>query len=178
MTKKEATAPGLIVYSSKTGNTRSIAMGVFSAFGNRASISSVGSVSSVEPYSWLILGFWVDRGTMDPKAKDFLQSVRGHRIALIGTLGAYPDSAHATRVKEETQSLVSLENECLGCFLCQGRIDPALTKQFETYPPDHPHYMSEERKKRHLEAANHPNDEDIRAAVKACEKMLQFTDAA
>jgi hypothetical protein len=56
--------------------------------------------------------------------------------------------------------------------LCQGKIDPALTEQFKSLPPNHPHAMSDERMKRHLETAKHPDQADIERALAACKTML------
>ncbi len=58
------------------------------------------------------------------------------------------------------------KNEIFGHFICQGKIDPALTEKFKDLPPDHPHAMTPERKARHEEAKKHPDSNDLK---KACE---------
>jgi flavodoxin len=169
------TTGGLIVYSSKTGNTRKLAEGI-----HRGLTEALGAVriAAVEENpdpagaDWLLVGFWADQGNADQKALNYLKSLEGHRIGLFGTLGAYPDSDHARDIRKGVQDLVGEKNTVLGCFLCQGKIDPALTERFKRLPADNPHAMTPERMERHLEAAKHPDEKDLEAAVTACLSMV------
>jgi flavodoxin len=173
---------GLIVYSSKTGNTRKVAEGIhrgltelWGAGTERAPELRIAAVEE-NPDSagadWILLGFWADRGTADSKALQYLKTLEGRSIGLFGTLGAYPDSQHARDVGKRVWDLAAEKNTVLGCFLCQGKIDPALTEQFKNLPAGNPHAMTEERMKRHLEAAKHPDEQDLRDAAEACRSML------
>ncbi|ADK80258.1 flavodoxin family protein [Sediminispirochaeta smaragdinae] len=164
---------GLIIYSSKTGNTRTLARGVVQGLGMRVKLAAIEENLDALSFSWVIIGFWVDRGDLDAKARSYVETLSGCKVGLIGTLGAYPDSPHAKDVENHVRDVISARNKYLGCFLCQGRIDPALTRKFEQLPPDHPHAMNEERRKRHTEAAFHPNDADIAAATAACAEMIK-----
>jgi flavodoxin len=179
---------GLIVYSSKTGNTRKLAEGI-----RRGLVEALGSgpggvpeirIAAVEENpdpngaDWLLLGFWADRGTADHKARDYLESLEGRRIGLFGTLGAEPDSKHAGDIQNRMRELAAKKNTVLGCFLCQGKIDPALIERFKNLPPDNPHAMTEERKKRYLEAAKHPDDHDLEAGTAACLSMISAVPLA
>ncbi|MDR0551761.1 MAG: flavodoxin family protein, partial [Spirochaetaceae bacterium] len=119
-----------------------------------------------------LLGFWVDKGTADKKALKYLKSLSGQRIGLFGTLGAYPDSEHAKDCAHKVEDIVAAKNTCLGSFLCQGKIDPKLTEMFSKIPKGLPHHMDEERRKRHEEAAKHPDGADIARAVEACAAMV------
>ncbi|MDC7222189.1 MAG: flavodoxin family protein [Spirochaetales bacterium] len=164
---------GLIVYSSKTGNTKMLAQGVQAAFGDdQADLRSVDDEFSPDGYDWIISGYWVDRGTGDAKALRFWESLENCNVGLIGTLGAYPDSDHAKKVAKNVEELISQKNNFLGSFLCQGKVDPRLIEKFKKFPPDHPHAMNEERRKRHEEAAKHPNEQDVAEAVEACKAMV------
>lgn len=173
---------GLIVYSSRTGNTEKIARAVHEA------LTAEGEYSDATPiivdiacatdapnpngYGWIILAFWVNRGHADDDTLAYLEKLEGKPIGFIATLGAYPDSEHAATVTERFAGLVSTRNRLLGSFLCQGRIDPRLTEKFKSFPPDHPHAMTPERAKRHRDAASHPDDRDIANAIQACRTML------
>jgi flavodoxin len=171
------TTGGLIVYSSKTGNTRKLAEGIrrglAEALGEEPRIAAVEENPDPAGAGWILLGFWVDRGNGDQKALEYLKSLEGRRIGLFGTLGAYPDSDHARDTGKRVQDLAAEKNTVLGCFLCQGRIDPALTERFKSLPADNPHAMTPERTKRHLEAATHPDEKDLEAAVSACLSMVR-----
>jgi flavodoxin len=172
---------GLIVYSSKTGNTKKLAEGIYRGFaeaGVPARIAAVEEKPGAEDAPWVLIGFWADRGKADQKALEYIRSLEGRRIGLFGTLGADPGSNHARELAKKTEALAAEKNICLGSFLCQGKIDPALTGQFEKLPPDHPHAMNEERRKLHEEAAKHPDAEDMAAALRACRKMLETLQSA
>lgn len=165
----------LIVYSSKTGNTRRVAEGVhrgLCAQGRTARIAAVEEKPAPGEGEAVLLGFWVDRGSADKQALQYLKGLKGRRIGLFGTLGAYPDSQHAKDTTEKMRALTAKHNACLGCFLCQGKIDPKLTEMFKKLPKIHPHSMNPERQKRHEEAAKHPDEADIAAALEACASML------
>jgi flavodoxin len=171
---------GLIVYSSRTGNTRKLAQGIHRGLcgagegekGASIRLASVEENPDPAGADWILIGFWADRGKGDQKTLEYLGSLEGRRIGFFGTLGAYPNSAHAGDIRQRIQAAAAEKNTVLGCFLCQGRIDPALTEKFKNLPPDNPHAMNEERRKRHEEAAKHPDEGDIRAATAACRSMI------
>jgi flavodoxin len=168
---------GLIVYSSKTGNTRKLAEGIHrglaDALKREARIGAVEENPDPAGADWVLVGFWADRGNADQKALGYLKSLEGRKIGLFGTLGAYPDSDHARDIGKKVQDLAAEKNSVLGCFLCQGKIDPALTERFKGLAADNPHAMTPERMQRHLEAAKHPDEKDITAATAACLSMIQ-----
>ncbi|MDR2020046.1 MAG: flavodoxin family protein [Treponema sp.] len=175
---------GLIVYSSKTGNTRKLAEGIrkglAEALGQEPRIAAVEDGPDPAGTDWILVGFWADRGNADQGALQYLKSLEGHTIGLFGTLGAYPDSDHARDICKKVRELAAEKNTVLGCFLCQGRIDPALTERFKSLPADNPHAMTPERMKRHLEAAKHPDEKDLEDAAAACLSMVKsvLSDAA
>jgi flavodoxin len=167
---------GLIVYSSRTGNTRKLAEGIHRVLGESglpARIAPVEEKPDPGEAPWVLVGFWADRGHADDRSLEFIASLTGRRLGLFGTLGAYPDSDHARDLAGKTEALAAEKNTCLGSFLCQGKVDPALIERFKNLPPDNPHAMTEERRKRHEEAARHPNDDDIAAGAAACLRMIQ-----
>ncbi len=151
----------LIIYSSKTGNTRRVAEALHAAFPDRFDILSIDDSPETIETEELILGFWVDKGEADKKTLTLLNRLEGRKIAFLGTLGAAPESDHARKVIESMKKAAEKNNEFLGCFLCRGKIDPKLTKMFEKMPANHPHAMDEARRQRHEEAAKHPNEEDF-----------------
>jgi flavodoxin len=169
------------VYSSKTGNTRKLAEGIHRGLtealgagpGGSPALAAVEEAPDPAGADWILAGFWADRGNADQKTLQFLNSLEGCRIGFFGTLGAYPDSDHARDIGEKVRHIAAEKNTVLGCFLCQGKIDPALTERFRNLPADNPHAMTEERMKRHLEAAKHPDEKDIQNGTAACLAMIQ-----
>jgi hypothetical protein len=88
------------------------------------------------------------------------------------TLGADPDSEHANDCIKRAEALVRLDNDLIGHFISQGKVDPKLIKMFEKLPPDHPHTLTPERVALHERASTHPDQEDLRNAGAAFKEML------
>lgn len=155
----------LVVYSSRTGNTKKLAEAVASALPG-CDLCAVESAPSGEGYDLVAVGYWVDRGRPDARSSAYLQRLRGANVALFGTLGAWPDSDHARECAAAGEALAKASghgNTVLGTFLCQGKIDPKvidfMKKKFsETHP------MTPERLARIKEAEKHPDEEDCRRA--------------
>ncbi len=163
----------LVTYSTRTGNTRKIAEGILEIMPEGADIFPIEEVPSFEGYDFIAVGFWVDRGTADENTRKHIIRIKQKQIGLFGTLGAYPDSDHAQRSMENVKKLVHSDNQIIGEFMCQGKIDPRLTEKFATLPADHPHAMTPERKVRHEEASKHPNEEDIKNAQTVFQEIVR-----
>lgn len=89
----------LVVYSSLTGNTKKATTWAFEAVIGEKKLLSVDEAMNIDlsPYTKIVHGFWVDKGSLDSKSRKFLKRVKGKEIIFIGTLGAYPDSDHAKK---------------------------------------------------------------------------------
>jgi flavodoxin len=161
----------MVVYSSKTGNTRKVAEAIYAVLPEPKEIYPVEEAPPADAYDFLALGFWVDKGRADAKAEGYISAVKGKKIGLFGTLGAYPDSDHA-RASMENAVQLTTGNELMGTFLCQGRVDPALVKWMAENMKDDPnHAMTPERRARLAEGERHPDESDLSDARKAFKKM-------
>lgn len=155
----------MVVFSSKTGNTEKVAHAIFNVLPHPKNIFTADEFPSVDEYDFIALGFWVDKGTADAKARAFFKTVQNKKVALFGTLGAYPDSDHARQCLDQVRYLVR-GNEILGEFLCQGKVDPELIKMMAERMKDDPyHSMTPEREKRLKEAEKHPDEKDLADAA-------------
>ena len=158
----------LIIYSSLTGNTKSIAKVMKSTmkeYKGKVKILPIDIeekilLNEIDSSEIVAIGYWNDRGTADKKVIKLSEHVKNKKLILFGTQGACPESEHGQKCIRNAEELFAA-NKILGSFLCQGRIDPKLLEKFEDLPEDNPHYMTKERKKRHLEASMHPNQEDF-----------------
>jgi flavodoxin len=157
----------LVVYSSRTGNTRKVAEAVRKVMPGDGVLESVQSAPAPDGFDFIALGFWVDKGTADAKTLEYIKKIQGKKVGLFMTLGAYPDSEHAKKCMAAVKALLEPANTVIREFICQGKIDPALAKTFESFPPGHPHAMTPERRKLHEEAATHPDEKDLAGAA-AC----------
>ena len=155
----------LVVYSSRTGNTRKLAEAIAAVLpGARlCPVQEAPDPQEAAAHALVALGYWVRRGGPDPAASAYLAALRGATVALFGTLGAWPDSPHAAQCRERGEALLTSPergNRVLGTFLCQGRVNPAVVRAADR--ASHP--MTPERIARLAEAARHPDAADLARA--------------
>jgi len=162
----------LNVYSSKTGNTRKIAEAIFDILPEPKEMFSVEDAPSPDLYDFIAVGFWVNRGMADEKAKEYMKRIKGKKVGIFATLGAYPNSAHARDVLNWAREILK-GNDVLGEFICQGRIDPDI---LDKMPKDGVHTMTPERRVMIEEAKKHPNETDCLYAQDAFREMLKGLD--
>ena len=163
----------LLVYSSRTGNTRKVAEAVFEALPEPKEFYPVEEAPRADEYDFVLLGFWVDKGNADEKAANYLEGIKNKKIFLFGTLGAYPDSEHARNCLEKVKK-TSQENDILGTFLCQGKVDPDLLKWMnENLKNDPRHSLTPERKEMLREAEKHPDVDDLTEAGNMVREALK-----
>ena len=165
----------MVVYSSKTGNTKIIAEAIRKVLPQNSELYSVQNAPAPDKYDFIAVGGWVDKGMPDESTRNYMQKIRNKNIGIFLTLGAYPDSQHATESMEKTCELLK-DNTILGTFICQGKVDSKLIEmmsQMTKDKPDHPHAMNDERKARLAEAAKHPNEQDCCNAANTFNKMLE-----
>ncbi|PIE98691.1 MAG: flavodoxin [Treponema sp.] len=164
----------LVTYSSKTGNTEKVGKAIFEVMPEGTDFLPMSKVENIDAYDKIILGCWIDKGLPNEEALKFIDTLKNKQVGYFFTLGAYPDSEHANNCYQRiTDLLVKNGNTVTAKFGCQGKIDPALTKRFMDFPKDHPHYMDEERRKRHEEAAKHPDQNDFQQAQKIFKNFLK-----
>ncbi|PIE71487.1 MAG: flavodoxin [Deltaproteobacteria bacterium] len=149
----------MIIYSSRTGNTKAVAEAIREVFPEPCTLAPVEEAPDISDVDFLAIGYWVDKGQPDAKAKAFMKTVKGKKVGLFGTLGAYPDSEHANDCRAAAEALME-GNDVLGQFVCQGKIDPKVLEMMAKVAADR-HPMTEERKARIEEAKKHPNEADF-----------------
>ncbi len=158
----------LVVYSSKTGNTKKIADAIFEILPEPKEIYSVQDAPPPEGYDFIAVGFWVNKGTADNAAQKYMKTIKGKKVGLFATLGAYPNSMHAKESMANGKELLT-GNEILAEFICQGKVDPDLLARM---PKDGPHAMTPVRIQRLDEAKKHPNETDCLYAQNAFREIL------
>ncbi len=152
----------LIAFSSKTGNTQKVAEAIQNALPG-SELYHVETAPNPDKFDLIFMGFWVDKGTADEKAQEYIQKIKHKSVALFGTLGAYPDSQHAHDSLKKVAELLP-DSQVIDRYLCQGAIDPKLIDWMSGLPAEHPHAPDEERRKRWNDAANHPDETDCQKA--------------
>lgn len=147
-----------------------VARAIHAVMPRPAAIHRVEDAPDPSVYDFVALGFWVDKGMPDAAAQTYMRRLRGKAIGLFGTLGAWPDAEHARDCLRQAEKLVE-DNEILGSFLCQGRIDPRVIAVMQKAAPER-HPMTPERIARIQEAERHPDENDLKAAQAAFTGMI------
>lgn len=163
----------LVVYSTRTGNTRKLAQALYEMLPEPKDLFSIETAPSPDGYDFIALGFWVDRGTADHATLQYIEKIKGKKVGIFGTSGAFPDSDHTRECMESVTQLLA-GNAVLGGFICQGRIDPAVARKMDRLAPEDE--TAPNRPDRIAEAARHPNEKDLqnlRAAFAAMLKRLE-----
>jgi flavodoxin len=153
----------MLVYSSRTGNTKKVAESLRAVMPAEADFYSVEQAPDPGGHDLLILGFWIDKGRPDKLMRDYFQRVHGRQVVFFFTLGDYPEGSPAARVAADTQNLLKENNnQVLGYFPCQGKVNPDFLEGLKrTHPSGHPPALIKARVE---EAAKHPNDDELRRA--------------
>lgn len=153
----------IVIYSSVTGNTRSVAEAILASLPPGVPCLPVHKAPPPDEFDFLALGFWVKKAGPDPRQSRYMARIQGKTVAWFGTLAAWPDSPHAMRVRANTAALLD-KNTVLGGFLCQGRLEKRRFAAAMAGRSSPGHLCTEERKQRLLEAAGHPDENDFSAA--------------
>lgn len=162
----------LIVYSSKTGNTKKVAEAILSVLPAGTEIFPVENAPDPDGYDFVAAGYWVDKGTANQEMAAYLPKIRGKKVGVFFTLGAFPDSPHAEESFRNGSALLGEDCEVVAKFWCQGAIDPKLTEWMSKLPAEHPHAPNPERLRRWAEAAKHPDGNDLEAAKDAFRNVI------
>ena len=103
----------LVVYSSRTGNTEKVARAVAEGL-HGCAIYPVKDAPNPSGYDFVAVGYWVDKGMPDADAKRYLENIENCTVALFGTLGAWPDSEHASDCKKREKPCSMSRNAATG----------------------------------------------------------------
>lgn len=148
--------------SSASGNTAVIAKGVRQALvelgWDVAEAPQNGDVPSDET---VVVCFWCRKSSLDPKSLRFVQGCSGKRILLFGTMGGFPVGRYADQVRSNVERIVNERNECLGVFLCQGKVRADRIEERHNLPANDPHHLDEWGVARLTESLKHPDETDI-----------------
>ncbi|MDP0494000.1 MAG: flavodoxin family protein [Fusobacterium sp. JB021] len=163
----------LVAYSTKTGNTKKVAEAINEVI-DGSEIKNIDDINNLD-YDLVIVGAWIDKGTANKEAIDFIEKLENKKAAFFFTLGAYPDSDHAKDcVKRIEELFIKNNNEVIGHYLCQGAVDPKLIEFMKKqFPVDHPHGPNPERIKRWTDASTHPNLEDLEDAKSKFKSIIE-----
>ena len=153
----------LIVYSSKTGNTKKVAEALARVAPIGSEIHSIEEAGDADGFDVIFAGYWLDRGGVDEKMKKYLRTLHKKKIVLFETMGADPESEHAIIGFANAAMVLPEGNTVIGVFALQGEINPALLETMRTMGITTPH-CGPEMEKCAAQAVGHPNKVDLEKA--------------
>jgi flavodoxin len=162
----------LLTYSSRTGNTEKVARAIQEVLPADTAFRPISNAPPPEEFDMVVVGFWIDKGKPNQEALDYISTIKNKKTAFFCTMGAQPNAPHGQKYIEEARTLFQ-ENQLVGEFACQGKIDEELIETFKTFPPDHPHALTEESMKRFEIASKHPDEADLERARETFRKIFQ-----
>ena len=117
----------IILYSSLTGNTKSVAEAMASVMPEGTPCMPVKEApANLADYDTVFVGFWVDRGTANKEAAKLIETLNNKHVVFFATLGMYADSDHARESIEKASTLLPNKESLVDGFVCQGKIDPTV----------------------------------------------------
>lgn len=167
----------LVVYSSRTGNTRRVGEAVAAALSGARLVSVADMPEDVSGYDLVFLGFWAFRRGADMETRQKAALLRGNKVALYATAGAYPDSEPAMAYLANTAALLDESNTYLGGFICQGRVHSYHERRRGPHTEE-VHPLTPEREARLEAAESHPDAADLARAAEFAKAMAEKAGAA
>ena len=159
----------LITYSSRTGNTRKLAQGIYKNISEdnelNVQMNPINKVERIEEYDAILIGYWVDKGAPNEEAIEFMKTIKNKRVGIFATLGAYPDSNHGFNSLLKGEEFLKENNEIIGKYICQGAVSPSLIEVFKKLDSNNYHAMTDEKLRRYKIAKLHPNEAEILSAA-------------
>lgn len=157
----------LVLYSSQSGNTETLAKSVYDSLEGEKELCRIDQIPSGDlDYDLVAVGFWLKAGKPDPKTEGFLKACKmSAKVFLFATHGAAKGSGHAKGAMEYTVSLLNGAN-VIGTYSCQGEVNPKVLEkasQKESPPP----WLHEAD-----DAVGHPDDKDIAELKAALKKAM------
>ena len=147
----------LVVYYSRTENTKRIAEAIYDAVEGDKSMRSLKELEDGETasYSLIFAGFPVHSHSVPPVAAEFLQAIpQAKKIAFFCTHGSLMGSPLSREALENATALAA-GARVLGTFSCRGRVSP---QALETLMKSPEHKLWAEMA---VSASSHPDESDL-----------------
>ncbi|VEN74935.1 Flavodoxin [Candidatus Desulfarcum epimagneticum] len=123
----------LVVYSSKTGNTKKLADALFEALEGEKEIFPIADAPDPDGYDLIAVGFWLMAGKPDPQSTQYLEKIREKNLFLFATHGAANKSDHA-RNALKTAGELAAGSRIVGSYNCQGEVNPRVLEKVKAKP--------------------------------------------
>jgi flavodoxin I len=167
----------LITYLSQTGNTEKVAKAIYEEVSPAHTVETK-KLEEVNPenvsgYDFLFIGSPIHAGNLAAASKDFLgrlQMPSGKKMAgfLTHAGPAYPDQVMSKFTEPLKAACEKNGLEFLGCFSCQGFLNPAIHEMVKKGQ----NLTDEQWAERVKQMTGHPNAEDLNKARAFAKQIL------
>ncbi len=148
----------LVVYSSKTGNTKKLAEALYGALQYEKDLISLSDNPNPAAYDFVAAGFWLQGGEPDPATQEFLPKIGEKEVILFATHAAAKNSDHVKNAMNKAKELAAPARIC-ATFSCLGQVDEKTMEAAAKKDPQPPWLADAPA------AKGHPDAEDIRQLV-------------
>lgn len=162
----------VIMYDSKTGNTKLIAKAIKDATVNHEVIC-LDSKQEIIDADLYFIGSWTDKGNCSGMIADICKQLHNKKVVLFGTCGFGGAGEYQESLYQRFVVHVPKDNTVLGYFYCMGKMPLATRERYvsmlQAHPDDAKLAVSIEN---FDEALKHPNQKDIENVQEFTKEML------
>ncbi len=155
----------LVVYSSKSGNTKKLAEAVYNYLTGEKELCAVADAPDPSGYNFVAVGFWLLKGQPDPDSQAFLAKIEeGQDLYLFATHGAAVGSPHAENAMKSAKSIAA-KGHVIATFSCPGQVTEKMMEKASKKDPQ-PQWFADAPA-----AAGHPDETDVKNVVRLLEEL-------
>jgi flavodoxin len=144
----------LVVYSSKSGNTKKLAEELFRQLQDEKDIEPVASAPAPSGYDVICVGFWFKGGQPDAASQEYLKKCQNKKVFLFATHGAATESDLVKLGMNKAAELTGGAT-IIGTFSCQGEVPASVLENAANKDPQPPWLQDAPA------AKGHPNNDDF-----------------
>lgn len=173
----------LLAYSSKTKNTKKVAEAIYEEIKSehQVTLQDIRKVkkTKLEDFDIYILGCWVDKATLNKNMMKFIeeQDISNKKVSLFMTCGVPREHDHAEEsITNYINYMKERNNDVLGSFICQGKIDPKIKIVFKILTWKDPNFIHkiDDVMMEWIEGSKtHPNAQDLADAISWSKTFLE-----
>ncbi len=155
----------LVVYSSKTGNTKKLAEALYDYIPGDKEIYPVNEAPDPSGYTFIAAGFRIENGEPDPAIQEYLKKIIDDCQLFLFTTHASKRGSEMVKNALSAARKLPHNARVVGEFECLGEVsEDALAEAKKQQPV--PEWVKD------AEAAKgHPNDEDIKEMLKLLDSL-------
>lgn len=144
----------LVVYSSKSGNTKKMAEALYGALQCEKDFVAITDDPDPAGYDFVAVGFWLQGGQPDPATLAFLPKIGEKEVFFIATHGAAKNSDHVKNAIKKAKELAAPARIC-AVFSCPGQVTEEILEKAAKKEPKPPWLADAPA------AKGHPDEKDI-----------------